>query len=116
MDRINGSTIDSYEADNLYDALINISDKNIPGFIEYLMTRDYEQNPDKLFNGTCVAVDNEGNCFIEEGNHRVITAQALRAVKRFIGGEGITKNLSFQATVSKVRFIDKDEPSGGWEY
>lgn len=116
LDRISGSTIDSYEADNLYDALINISDKNIPGFIEYLMTRDYEQNPDKIFNGTCVAVDNEGNCFIEEGNHRVITAQALRAVKRFIRGESITKDISFQATVSKVRFIDKDEPSGGWEY
>lgn len=116
LDKIIGSSSDSYETDNLYDALKKLDDKHIAGFMEYLMIKDYEGNPDKLFDGTCVDLDEDGNYYVSEGNHRIMTAKALQAVKHFITGENNENGIEFTGTVGRVRFVSEHEYPNGWEY
>ena len=115
LDSINGSSIDTYSADNLYDALKSIDDKHVSGFIEYLLIKDYENNPNTLFNGTCVEIDDNGNTYVSEGNHRILTAKALQIIKQHITGKKPDKSIEFTGTIDRIVFQDKGEDFRGWE-
>lgn len=116
LDLIKGSSVDAYRADNLYEALMKIDDKHVSNFIEFLILKDYEKNADTIFAGTCVDLDEAGNYYVSEGNHRVLTAKALRFVKEFITGKKIDKPLEFTGTISRIRVKNRSEESTGWEY
>ena len=81
-----------------------------------LDNEDLRKNADTIFAGTCVDLDEAGNHYVSEGNHRVLTAKALRFVKEFITGKKIDKPLEFTGTISRIRVKNRSEESTGWEY
>lgn len=99
-----GSSLKKYKAENLYDALVAISDKNIPGFINYLIVNNVF-NPfytERTMNGICCDRDEDNNLLVAEGNHRVITLKALTAIREFVEDD-IVVSPSFKATVIQVK-------------
>ncbi len=103
VDRIGGSTLKKYKAENLYDALVAVNDKNIQGFINYLVVNNvfnvfYTGN---TMGGISCYLDEDNNLLVAEGNHRVITLKALLAIREFVEGKQMVAP-SFNATVVQV--------------
>lgn len=103
VDRIGGSSLRKYKAENLYDALVAVSDKNIQGFIDYLIVNDVFNvfNTSRTMNGIACYLDEDNNLLVAEGNHRVITLKALLAIREFVEDKQIV-GPSFRATVVQV--------------
>jgi hypothetical protein len=103
VDRIGGSSLQKYKAENLYDALVAVDDKNIQGFIDYLVVNDVFNvfNTGRTMNGIACYLDEDKNLLVAEGNHRVITLKALLAIREFVEGKQIP-GPSFKATVVQV--------------
>ena len=104
VDRICGSSVKKYKADNLYDALVAIDDKNVQGFINYLVVNNVFDVflTERTMNGICCDLDEDNNMLVSEGNHRVITLKALLAIREFVEGVQIPSP-SFKANVVQVR-------------
>ena len=103
VDSIGGSSLKKYKADNLYDALVAVNDKNIQGFIDYLVVNDVFNvfNTSRTMNGISCYLDEDNNLLVAEGNHRVITLKALLAIREFVEDKRIA-GPSFKATVVQV--------------
>jgi hypothetical protein len=104
VDRICGSSVKKYKADNLYDALVAIDDKNVQGFINYLVVNNVFNVflTERTMNGICCDLDEDNNMLVSEGNHRVITLKALLAIREFVEGVQMPSP-SFKANVVQVR-------------
>jgi hypothetical protein len=103
VDRIGGSSIPKYKADNLYDALVAVDDKNIQGFINYLVVNNVFNlfYTERTMNGIACCLDADNNLLVEEGNHRVITLKALLAIREFVEDKHISAP-GFNATIVQV--------------
>lgn len=103
VDRIGGSSLKKYKADNLYDALVAVDDKNIQGFINYLVVNNVFNVllTERTMNGISCYLDEDNNLLVDEGNHRVITLKTLLAIREFVEGKQIP-GPSFKATIVKV--------------
>lgn len=103
IDRISGSSLSKYKAENLYDALVAVDDKNIQGFINYLVVNNVF-NPfytERTMNGIACYLDEDNNLLVAEGNHRVITLKVLLAIREFVEDKYIS-GPSFNSTVVQV--------------
>lgn len=103
IDKIVGSGLRKYKADNLYDALVAVDDKNIQSFINFLVSRNvfnifYTRDTMK---GICCYMDEDNNIVVVEGNHRVIVLKVLQAIREFVEGKVVAP--SFRATIMEVR-------------
>lgn len=99
-----GSTVKYYNGDNLYDLLVCIDDKRVENYINYLM-RDNVFNRNDIngvMNGVSGVIDEDGNLFVSEGNHRILTLKALIAIKEYITGEEV-KVPGFNMTVFNLQ-------------
>ena len=104
LDMIGCSSHKKYRADNLYDALVAVSDKNIQGFIDYLVVNNVF-NPmytARTMNGICCDRDQDNNLLVSEGNHRVITLKVLTAIREFVEEQPVVTP-SFKATVLDIK-------------
>lgn len=104
LDMIDCSSHKKYRADNLYDLLVAVSDKNIQGFINYLIVNNVF-NPmytERTMNGICCDRDQDNNLLVSEGNHRVITLKALAAIREFIEEQPVVVPM-FKVTVLEVK-------------
>ncbi len=116
LNDIQGSSVDKYSADNLFDALLYTNDKKLSGFVSYLMMNDYEVNTDKIFDGVCAFQDESGTLFVSEGNHRIIVAKALQAIKRYIKGDEKVSPINLNSTITRIKFLDQNTPQQNtWE-
>lgn len=99
-----GSTVKYYNGDNLYDLLVCIDDKRVENYINYLMCDNVfnRDNINGVMNGVAGVVDEDGNLFVSEGNHRILTLKALIAIKEYITGEEV-KVPGFNMTVFNLQ-------------
>jgi len=117
IDNIQGSALETYQADNLFDILVKINDKNIKRYIEHIMKNNGGLTyGNKIFDGVCVLQDEENNVFVEEGNHRVLTYKVLKAIKEYITGEKFN-SININATLQRVstKNIKDKKDSDTWE-
>lgn len=92
-----GTTVDAYKADNLYDTLKKLEDKNLP-YMEYLILNNIFcdlQSFLKVFDGVCLNCDEFGNLYVSEGNHRVFSYLALLKIREFLGIDSPSENFCF---------------------
>lgn len=111
FDNIGGSSKEPYMVDNLYGALTKIDDKHVENFIEYLLVKDYENNPEFVFKGTNIDKDDNGKLYVAKGIHRVITAKVLRLIKKYLQEEQAIDSIKFESTVSRIKLKDETEVS-----
>lgn len=103
LDDVRGSTVEAYQADNLFEALTSsMNDKNIAGFMAYIMKSGGIRNPGNVFKGVCFYQEEDGNIFVSEGNHRVLTYQMLKKIREFVTGETLD-GIEVDGTVQKVK-------------
>lgn len=102
VEDVAGSSVKAYQGNNLFETLLMMNDKNIGGFISYIMKSGYMLNTGKVFEGTSAYQDENGNIYVSEGNHRIITAKALNTIREHITGEK-TEPTSFETTMMRIR-------------
>ena len=102
-----GSSVDKYRATNLLEAYEALNDKNMNGFIEYLLKSGVMQQKTSVMKGIALERDEQGNLFCAEGNHRVMAYMAIKAVKEAVTGK---KCEPLMCDVSIKRIRAKEEP------
>ena len=102
-----GSSVDKYRATNLLEAYEALNDKNMSGFVEYLLKSGVMQHNTDVMKGIALERDEQGNLFCAEGNHRVMAYMAIKAVKEAVTGK---KCEPLMCDVSIKRIRAKEEP------
>lgn len=104
LDHIIGSSVSKYQNNNLYEILENIHDKNINGYISYLINNNVfsnEQQFKKVFSGISITKDSNGNTYVNEGNHRIFTYIALLKIRDFFNVSTDSKHFKASAVIYK---------------
>ncbi len=83
---ISGTVVEHYQSDNLLGTITKLNDKNIAGFISYLMRSNALANPDRFLSGVCIEKYKD-KLFVSEGNHRIFVYQALQTIRKAILGD-----------------------------
>ena len=108
IEDIKGSSVPQYNANNLWELLLKIDDKNVRRYIEYIMKNGgLSVNQQQTFSGVALCQDEDDNLFVGEGNHRIITYMALKTIREFVTGKK-TKDTTIEATIQKIRIHNKD--------
>ena len=107
-----GSTVEKYKTGNLLEAYEALDDKNMNGFIEYLLKNGVMQHNSGVMEGIALERDEQGNLFCAEGNHRIMAYMAIKAVKEAVTGK---KCEPLMCEVSVQRVLTKEEPDYDFE-
>lgn len=101
LDQIGCSLHSKYRGESLYDTIVAVNDKNISNFINYLVVNNVfnASYVERTMNGIACYKDNDNNLFVLEGNHRVITLKALKAIREYVEGNYIPSPM-FNADVA----------------
>ena len=108
LDDVQGTTTRIYQADNLFDVISKINDKNVSGFIQYIMQNGGIENSQVVFGGMHFNEDQNGKLYISEGNHRFFVYKLLKKVKEHITGKPI-EGMKIDAGISRIRILPEDE-------
>lgn len=112
---IAGTSVSSYQQDNLYDVLVAINDKNINSYINYLVVNNVfndEQRFRKVFKGMFITIDKEGNKYINEGNHRTFTYLLLSKIRSYLNVENNSQNFQVISTIKKEQELSETRQRG----
>ena len=114
-----GSMVEKYKCLSLYDVLLQINDKRINRYIEYIMINGGIENcKSSIFDDVVLSQDQSGKMYVAEGNHRIFTYKALKSLKSFIEHkkiEGIDIGVNIQYIVQETE-INKTENDTSFEY
>lgn len=112
LNNISGTTVSKYQKYNLYDILSSINDKNINSYIHYLVNNNVFEDEEKfqqVFSGISITQDENGNLYVNEGNHRIFTYIALLKIRDILEIPTKSKDFKVNATIYKSLELFKDK-------
>lgn len=111
IDNIEGSSIEGYTCNNMYEALCLLDDKNISRYIEYVAKSGALGGNNKVFTGIAIDQDIDGNLLVSEGNHRVFAYKLIKLIKEYVTNQKIN-GIQINPSICKLKYraiIDDNE-------